>query len=238
MQKIKIDSKNTKMIAHRGLSGIELENTASAFVAAGNRSYFGIETDIHATTDNKFVVIHDETTERVSDENINVEEVTYDEARKVQLKSKYGEGRIDLKIPNLQEYIDICKRYEKKCILEIKNTFSLENIKKLIEEIKSMDYLENVVFISFSFDNMKMLRELLPDQELQYLCKECSEEVIDNLNKYNLDLDIYHGNLTKDIVDKVHSNNHLVNCWTVDDKERAEELVAWGVDFITTNILE
>ena len=58
------------------------------------------------------------------------------------------------------------------------------------------------------------------------------------MNKYNLDLDIYHGNLTKDIVDKVHSNNHLVNCWTVDDKERAEELVAWGVDFITTNILE
>ena len=78
MQTIKIDSKNTKMIAHRGLSGIELENTASAFVAAGNRSYFGIETDIHATTDNKFVVIHDETTERVSDENINVEEVTYE----------------------------------------------------------------------------------------------------------------------------------------------------------------
>ena len=35
---------NTKMVAHRGLSGIETENTAAAFVAAGNRGYWGSET--------------------------------------------------------------------------------------------------------------------------------------------------------------------------------------------------
>ena len=40
MDSIKIDSRNTKMIAHRGLSGIEKENTNAAFIAAGNRSYF------------------------------------------------------------------------------------------------------------------------------------------------------------------------------------------------------
>lgn len=35
-----------KMIAHRGYSKYELENTKEAFLAAANRSYFGIETDI------------------------------------------------------------------------------------------------------------------------------------------------------------------------------------------------
>ena len=49
MDTIKINKKNVKMVAHRGLSGIETENTSSAFVAAGNRSYFGIECDIHVT---------------------------------------------------------------------------------------------------------------------------------------------------------------------------------------------
>ena len=39
------------MIAHRGVSGLEKENTMPAFVAAGNRSYYGIETDIHKTAD-------------------------------------------------------------------------------------------------------------------------------------------------------------------------------------------
>ena len=29
-----------------------------------------------------------------------------------------------------------------------------------------------------------------------------------------------------------------VNVWTVDDPARAEELISWGVQFITSNILE
>ena len=47
MNTIKINKKNVKIVAHRGLSGIEVENTNAAFVAAGNRSYYGIETDIY-----------------------------------------------------------------------------------------------------------------------------------------------------------------------------------------------
>ena len=40
MDTIKIDNKNVKMVAHRGLSGIEKENTCSAFVAACNRATY------------------------------------------------------------------------------------------------------------------------------------------------------------------------------------------------------
>ena len=46
-----------RMVAHRGTSGLELENTNSAFVAAGNRSYFGIETDVHRTADGQFILV-------------------------------------------------------------------------------------------------------------------------------------------------------------------------------------
>ena len=49
MNTIKVDRKNTLMVAHRGVSGIEKENTCAAFVAAGNRSYYGVETDVHRT---------------------------------------------------------------------------------------------------------------------------------------------------------------------------------------------
>ena len=35
MNTVKFDKKETKIIAHRGLSGIEKENTNAAFVAAG-----------------------------------------------------------------------------------------------------------------------------------------------------------------------------------------------------------
>ena len=51
MDTIKIRAGACKMVAHRGVSGLEKENTMAAFVAAGNRSYYGIATDIHRTLD-------------------------------------------------------------------------------------------------------------------------------------------------------------------------------------------
>ena len=44
---VKVDIKNAKMVAHRGVSGLERENTNAAFVAAGQRSYYGIETVVY-----------------------------------------------------------------------------------------------------------------------------------------------------------------------------------------------
>ena len=68
MNTTKFKKGNVRVIAHRGLSGIERENTNAAFVAAGNRSYYGIETDIHRTADGRFVVCHDNDLFRVSGE--------------------------------------------------------------------------------------------------------------------------------------------------------------------------
>ena len=51
MNTVKIDKQGVRMIAHRGVSGLETENTAAAFIAAGNRTYWGIETDVHLTAD-------------------------------------------------------------------------------------------------------------------------------------------------------------------------------------------
>ena len=136
MDTVRIISKNVKMVAHRGLSGIERENTNPAFVAAGNRSYFGIETDVHRTADGKFVIIHDETTERVSlgKVNINVEESNYADLENIVLPDlDESTNRQDIRIPLLEDYIKICKKYDKVCVLELKNPFVKEDIVKMVE---------------------------------------------------------------------------------------------------------
>ena len=66
MDTVKLDNKTVRMVAHRGLSGLEKENTCAAFVAACNRAtYFGVETDVHRTADGQFVIFHDDNTARV-----------------------------------------------------------------------------------------------------------------------------------------------------------------------------
>jgi len=242
MDTIKINSMQTKIIAHRGLSGIEKENTCPAFVAAANRSYYGIETDIHVTKDGKIVVMHDDTTKRVTDGKINltVESVNYSELENIVLPDVDGStNRQDIRIPLLKDYISICKKYNKVCVLEIKNHFIVSDLEKVIREVYNYNYLNSMIFISFDLDNCINLRKLLPNAKIQYLLdKDITDNVIDTLVSNNLDLDIRYTRLDKKNIDKLHDKGITVNCWTCDDKEKAEELVSIGVDFITTNILE
>lgn len=239
MDTIKVEKKQVKMVAHRGLSGIEKENTNAAFVAAGNRSYYGIETDVHKTKDGKYVTIHDDTTQRVAQKNVNVEETDYNTLRDIILNDINDlPDRSDLKIPSLEEYISICKKYGKKCILELKNHFNENEIKEILNIINTIGYLDNVIFISFDKENLITLRSFIKTQPVQWLTTEFNDKILDVLIKNNFDLDIWHESVTKEIVDILHKNNIKINCWTCDTADAANRLIDCGVDFITSNILE
>jgi glycerophosphoryl diester phosphodiesterase len=49
------------VIAHRGASAVEFENSLAAFRAAGRMGADGVELDVHATADGALVVHHDDT---------------------------------------------------------------------------------------------------------------------------------------------------------------------------------
>ncbi len=238
MNTVKFNKKNVKTVAHRGVSKLERENTNAAFIAAGNRSYFGIETDMYRTSDNRFVLMHDGKTGRVCKTDVPIESSSYDELRNLILNDLDGKERNDLRIPDIDDYIKICKKYEKVCVLELKSQFKKEEIITFCDIIKSYDYLENVIFISFNLDNLIMIKELYPEQKVQYLRGDFEDGLIDLLVKYNMDLDIYYQGLSKEKLDECHKHNILVNCWTVDNPSDAEKLAEWGVDYITSNILE
>ena len=235
---LKMSAGKPKIIAHRGLSGLERENTCAAFVAAGNRSYFGIETDIHRTADGQYIVYHDDNLIRLLGDQRVIEETTFEELRKLRLKDHDEIVREDLVLPSLTEYIRICKKYDKDSVLEIKNHFEPEDIQNVIEIIRAEGWLERTIFISFDLPNMLCIREKLPEQRAQYLVKSFDDGVLSVLKEKRLDLDMYYGNMTKEIVDICHENGIVVNVWTVNELADAFRMAAYGVDFITTNIIE
>lgn len=238
---VPFDKKQAKVIAHRGVSGLECENSCAAFVAAGNRSYFGIETDVHVTKDGRFIVIHDDRTGRVSDTDISVEGSTFEALSAVRLYSDVKHrtpGRRDLVLPELSDYIRICKRYGKVAVLELKNPMEPDRIDGIVETIRQLEYLDSTVFISFSLENMQHLRRRLPEQKLQFLTGQWTDDLPQLLWNNRLDLDIYYKELTAQRVALLHGMGIEVNCWTCDTPEEAEALAAMGVDYITSNILE
>lgn len=241
MNTAKLENKHqTKMIAHRGCSGIERENTLPAFVAAGNRSYFGIETDVHRTKDGKFILYHDHVTSRlVPSASVTIEETAFDVLRSLPIIDKDGTStRIDLRMPTLEEYIRVCHYYGKTAVLELKSDFSREEIDEMVAIIRDLGHLDDTVFIAFGLDNLIRLREGYPTVAAQYLVETFEDGLIDTLKKYNLDLDIYFPAMTKERLALCHENGILVNAWTVDDPAKAQELIDMGIDMITSNILE
>lgn len=237
MDTIKINKKNVLMIAHRGVSGLETENTKEAFIIAGNKSYYGIETDVHVTLDGKFLICHDDNILRVTGKDLIIEQTKYDDI----IKNKIYKFKTDinqLEFPNLTDYINICKKYNKEAILEIKNEVKEEDALRIVEEIKSIGWLEHTTIISFCMINLLNIRKYYKDIKLQFLTGEFNDDLLKTLVNNNISLDYYFGNLTKEIIDKMHDNNLVVNCWTVDKEIDADNLIDMGVDMITSNILE
>ena len=109
---VKLTNKGkTRIVAHRGVSGLEQENTAAAFIAAGNRTHYGVETDIWRTADGKYLCNHDGRTGRICEVDLVIEETNFDDLRALTLKDKDGStDRAELKLCTPYEYAKICKK--------------------------------------------------------------------------------------------------------------------------------
>ena len=223
---------SAKMIAHRGLSGMETENTLAAFEAACKRLFYGIETDVHVTKDGKYIIFHDECTGRLCEKNLIIEETDFEILRSLKFKDGISE------MPTLSEYLQVVSRYKKVAVIELKKPMRENNIEEIIEICKREYTLDKIIFISFDIENLVAVRKLLPKQKIQLLADKFNGELIKSLKEYEFDLDIRYDLLTKEKIKELRENDIIINCWTCDDRQKAEELIGFGVDFITTNILE
>jgi glycerophosphoryl diester phosphodiesterase len=90
------------IIAHRGASAYEPENTLRAFHRAIDLGADMIELDVHLSGDGEVVVIHDEELSRTTDGSGRVSDYTLDELRRFDA----GKGE---PIPTLQEVVDLVR---------------------------------------------------------------------------------------------------------------------------------
>ncbi len=239
MQPVYLEKKgNTKIVSHRGLSGVELENTLAAFVAAGNRCCFGIETDVHVTADGKYVILHDDRTGRVGERDLPAENSTFAQLREVRLHEQDTDGYSDIqRLLSLQEYLRVVRRYEKTAVIELKNPMAEKYIAEIVQICKTEYDLEKIIFISFCFENLVQVRKMLPQQKIQFLTGKYTPGLISRLTEYGMGLDIWYGALTQEHVNDLHAAGIVINCFTCDDPADAQKLISWGVDMITSNIL-
>ena len=102
--------------AHRGFSGIAPENSLPAFECACEHDYYAIECDVHLTKDGQWIICHNSTIDKTCNAKGNISDYTLEELRNFRITYGHGiEKYEDLKLPTLDEYLDLCAKYN--CII-------------------------------------------------------------------------------------------------------------------------
>jgi len=136
-------------LIHRGIVNKKYkENLLNSFKQSFKKG-FGIETDIHATKDHKFVCYHDFTLTRIFKKKQSIKNLNYQEIKEISFKHNKP-------IPLLQDLLKISKN-KFYLFIEIKPKFSTKLLKKLINETSKYS---KCVFISFKHQNIFKLLKL------------------------------------------------------------------------------
>ncbi|WP_458114753.1 glycerophosphodiester phosphodiesterase family protein [Enterococcus faecium] len=229
-------------IAHRGNNSTAPENSIVAFENVYRHQ--AIETDIQLTSDNRWVVMHDETVDRTTNGTGKISDMTYDQFRALRIDTGANVDKLtdDEKIPpNLEEFLLICKKNNRIPVVEIKATggYTKEQLQLIKTISDGIGMTEKTIFISFNYDMLVLMREIFPFNELQWVYQgTINTDVITKLKTLGLPcgLDINENNasLTKDNVNLLHANRLKIGAWTV-GYNSFEKMKDLGIDYITTN---
>lgn len=249
-----IDHNDTHFIAHRGLSGEAPENSLKAFELAGKKGFYGTECDIWLSKDGQFVISHDGNLKRMCGVDKWINELTYDEIKKIPIKSgtnyqNYKSDSTATTIPTLKEYLNICKLYNMVPMIEIKfsegnaELYDSNVLYRLYTEINDIMGDTRVSVISFNQNIIRNMNEIIKKKhtsniKLNLLGGNYSN--ISDIKDYQYYIDNNIGfsieqHTNESVIRKMISDGATVGLWTVDNSENLKKYINWNVDFIVSD---
>ena len=218
-------------IGHRGAKGHIAENTIASIHKAIELGADGIEIDVFLCKSGEIVLFHDKTLEKLTNGEGNIEDKNLDELRKLKvLNSRHS-------IPTLEE---VLKSIDKDVFLNIelkgRNTAqgSLDLIRKYIR--KNKIELNNILFSSFNWEELKDLRSLSDKVQLALITEQDPLLAIDYAFKLKaVAINPNYKDLTEQNISKINEKGLKIYTWTVNSKIEIDKLKTLNVNGIITD---
>jgi glycerophosphoryl diester phosphodiesterase len=213
----------TQIIAHRGASHAEPENTVRAFRRAADIGADAVELDVRTTADGVLVVHHD---------------AELADGRRI---AALDGADLPAELPTLDEALDACRGMWVN--IEIKNhpgDADFDAASKIadatVAALHARPAGERFLLSCFHLDTIDRCRELAPDIPTAFLCAIVPDGVAGLLaGRGHQAFHPWEPTITSALIDECHAAGLDVNAWTCDDAERMAELIRWGIDGICTN---
>ena len=217
-----------QVIAHRGASRAERENTLEAFAAAGRMGADAVELDVRRTADGVLVVHHDP---RLDDGRVIAE-----------LRA----GDLPAQLPRLGDALDAC--HGMWVNVEIKNDPSEPDFDPTdsiadatMELLVARGEHDRWLISSFRIETVDRCREIAERLGVPirtaWLTVAVPDDVVELLTaRGHVALHPWVQLLGRHVLEQCRAAGIAVSTWTCDDPARMAELVEWGIDGICTNV--
>lgn len=225
-----------KIIGHRGAAAYAPENTLEGIHTAADMGIEWVEFDVKLTKDGVPILMHDETLERTTNGGDRpVAQTTYEEIKQLEAGSWFSDSFAGIKIPTLEEAIEVLLERDLGFNLEIKPCPGRE---KETAEV-ALDILtqiwddhERVLISSFqhvSLETALDMAESLPRGLL--LGKEMPANWADLAKYLEVSTINFDGRkCVRDDVKRLQEAGLPLLAYTINEPERAKQLLTWGVD--------
>ena len=215
-----------QVIAHRGASFFEPENTIRAIEKAIKMDANFVEVDVRMSKDNELVIMHDPDVNRTTNGKGLVKDYTLHELKKFDA----GNGET---IPTLDEVIS-CVKDRIGLVIEIKEPGTEVKILEKINE----NNLENVILTSFYHKSIKNAIKMDPsvDAGVIFTCQPVDIKQMASNASANIIFPSYRY-IDEDMIKQAKDNGISVYPWTIDDPDIFKKFVKMGADGIVTNKL-
>lgn len=152
------------VVCHRGLNTVAPENSIPALKAAFGIGFHTVELDVHVTSDGQLVVFHDYTMERTA--NGKPYDVICNKSF-ADIQSYDGGGWFsdfykDMKIPTLQDFLDVTKLYDGHLYVELKSAPA----DLVVQAVQQAGMMDKCFFWSFCAYSLVQLRKMAPDANI------------------------------------------------------------------------
>jgi len=233
------------VVAHRGASVEEPENTIEAFEAGIDAGADAVEFDIRMTADRHAVVMHDPDVSRTTDGSGLVSEMTLDEIRKLTIDLPGGGAA---GVPTVEEALR-CLSGRVAADIEIKNLpgepgFTPDRepaVEATLDALDRVGFSGQVIVSSFNPASIAHSRALRPDVPTGLLT-DFDVDAEDALGRaragehpWVLPFVVEVIEADDGFADRVHAGGALLGVWIADDRETARRLFDLGVDAVATN---
>ena len=229
-----------EIIAHRGASHDAPENTLASVNLAWEQGSDAVEVDVMLSRDGRVVVFHDKDTKRLAGVEGKVVDQTWEALARHDV-GRWKDGRwTGERIPLLGPVLATIPA-GRRMFVELKTG---PEIVPLLEPIIAAAGKSpgQIVFISFNLDSCAAAKRTFPRHEVAFISRyREGREKIDTLigqarsaGLEALDLD-GSGAVGRAEGEAIRRAGLKFYVWTIDDPKRARQLVAAGVDGITTN---